>query len=155
VELPRPTRQLFWGEEFFQHRLPFDRTSLTRWRLRLGEERLMALLQESLAVATRLGAAKPADFRAVIGDTTVQEKAITFPTDAKLMHRTRAAGQSRPRSTASCALEPPAQLARLLCALIELCWNLGDEVDQAALCGFVSMTSIPSRNLAPAMSFGN
>ena len=38
---------------------------------------------------------------------------------------------------------------------IELCWNLGDEADQAALCGFVSMTSIPSRNLAPAMSFGN
>jgi hypothetical protein len=37
----------------------------------------------------------------------------------------------------------------------ELCTNLGDEADQAALCGFVSMTSIPSRNLAPAMSFGN
>ncbi len=37
----------------------------------------------------------------------------------------------------------------------ELCWNLDDEADQAALCGFVSMTSIPSRNLAPAMSFGN
>ena len=49
----------------------------------------MALLQESLAVATRTGAAKPADFRQVIIDTTVQEKAITFPTDAKLMHRAR------------------------------------------------------------------
>lgn len=34
-----------------------------------------------------MGAAKPADFRAVIVDTTVQEKAITFPTDAKLMYR--------------------------------------------------------------------
>ena len=89
VKLLRPTRQLFCGEEFFQHRLAFDRTSLTRWRLRMGEERLMALLQESLATATRLGAAKPADFRAVIVDTTVQEKAITFPTDAKLMHRAR------------------------------------------------------------------
>jgi IS5 family transposase len=31
----------------------------------MGEERLMALLQESLAAATRLGATKPADFRAV------------------------------------------------------------------------------------------
>lgn len=49
----------------------------------------MAFLQESLSAATRLGAAKPADFRAVIVDTTVQEKAITFPTDAKLMHRAR------------------------------------------------------------------
>src|SRR5882757_5547585 len=87
--LENPYYQLFCGEEFFQHRLPFDRTSLTRWRLRMGEERLMALLQESLAATTRLGATKPADFRAVIVDTTVQEKAITFPTDAKLMHRAR------------------------------------------------------------------
>ncbi|RWM89694.1 MAG: IS5 family transposase [Mesorhizobium sp.] len=87
--LENPYYQLFCGEEFFQNRLPFDRTSLTRWRLRMGEERLMALLQESLAAAARLGAAKPSDFRAVIVDTTVQEKAITFPTDAKLMHRAR------------------------------------------------------------------
>ena len=87
--LENPYYQLLCGEEFFQHRLPFDRRSLTRWRLRMGEERLMALLQESLAAATRLGAAKPADFRAVIVDTTVQPKAITFPTDAKLMHRAR------------------------------------------------------------------
>jgi len=87
--IENPYYQLFCGEEFFQHRLPFDRSSLTRWRQRMGEERLMALLQESLAVATRSGAAKPADFRQVIVDTTVQEKAITFPTDAKLMHRAR------------------------------------------------------------------
>lgn len=58
--LENPYYQLFCGEEFFQHRLPFDRSSLTRWRLRMGEERLMALLQESLAAATRLtSAAQP------------------------------------------------------------------------------------------------
>ena len=88
--IENPYYQLFCGEEFFQHRLPFDRSSLTRWRQRMGEERLGALLQESLSVATRSGAAKPADFRQVIVDTTVQEKAISFPTDAKLMHRARA-----------------------------------------------------------------
>jgi len=87
--IENPYFQLFCGEEFFQHRLPFERSSLTRWRQRMGEARLGALLQESLAVATRSGAAKPADFRQVIIDTTVQEKAITFPTDAKLMHRAR------------------------------------------------------------------
>ena len=48
-----PYFQFFCGEEFFQHRLAFDRSSLTRWRQRMGEERLAALLQESLAVATR------------------------------------------------------------------------------------------------------
>ena len=50
---------------------------------------LTALIQESLAVATRTGAAKPADFSKVIVDTTVQPKAVAFPTDAKLMHRAR------------------------------------------------------------------
>jgi len=87
--LENPYFQLFCGEAFFQHRLPFERSSLTRWRQRMGPERLVALLQESLRVATRTGAAKPADFTKVIVDTTVQEKAITYPTDAKLMHRAR------------------------------------------------------------------
>jgi transposase, IS5 family len=87
--LENPYYQLFCGEEFFRHRLLFERSSLTRWRQRMGEERLIALLQESLSVATRTGAAQPADFTQVIVDTTVQEKAIAFPTDAKLMHRAR------------------------------------------------------------------
>ena len=84
-----PYYQLFCGEELFRHRLAFERSSLTRWRQRMGEERLAALVQESLAVATRTGAAKPADFRQVVVDTTVQEKAIAFPTDARLMQRAR------------------------------------------------------------------
>ena len=31
-----PYYQHFCGEEFFQHRLVFDRSSLTRWRNRMG-----------------------------------------------------------------------------------------------------------------------
>jgi transposase, IS5 family len=72
-----PYFQLFCGEAFFQHTLSFDRSSLTRWRQRMGEDKLTALMQESLATAVRVEAAKPADFKAVIVDTTVQEKAIT------------------------------------------------------------------------------
>jgi transposase, IS5 family len=87
--IENPYYQLFCGEEFFQHRLVFDRSSLTRWRQRMGEEKLAVLVQESLAVATRTGAARPADFAKVIVDTTVQPKAVAFPTDAKLMHRAR------------------------------------------------------------------
>lgn len=83
--LQNPYYQLFCGEEFFYHRLPFDRSSLTRWRQRMGDKQLSALLQESLATATRTGAAKPADFTKVIVDTMVQPKAIAFPTDAKLL----------------------------------------------------------------------
>src|SRR5207244_4279206 len=56
-----PYFQYFCGEEFFQHALVFDRSSLTRWRQRMGEEKLRALLQESLAVATRTEVMKPSD----------------------------------------------------------------------------------------------
>lgn len=87
--IENPYYQYFCGEEFFQHRLQFDRSSMTRWRNRMGEERLQALLQESLTVGAKTGAIKPADLARVIVDTTVQPKNITFPTDAKLMNRAR------------------------------------------------------------------
>ncbi|MEQ1956857.1 transposase, partial [Mesorhizobium yinganensis] len=56
-----PYFQYLTGEEFFRHELPFDRSSMTRWRQRMGEERITILLQESLAVAVKSGAMKPAD----------------------------------------------------------------------------------------------
>src|SRR5450432_3638722 len=84
-----PYYQYFCGEEFFQHRLVFDRSSMTRWRHRMGEDRLQALLQESLAVATKTEAIKPSELSRVIVDTTVQPKNVMFPTDAKLLNRAR------------------------------------------------------------------
>ena len=87
--LENPYYQYFCGEEFFLHELPFDRSSMTRWRQRMGEDKLAALLQESLSVAVKVGAAKPSDFTKVIVDTTVAEKNIAFPTDAKLINRAR------------------------------------------------------------------
>jgi IS5 family transposase len=87
--IENPYYQYFCGEEFFCHRLPLDRSSMTRWRQRMGEERLQALLQESLHVAVKTGAAKPADFTRAILDTTVAEKDVAFPTDAKLIHKAR------------------------------------------------------------------
>ena len=84
-----PYYQYFCGEEFFQHALVFDRSSLTRWRKRMGEERLQALLQESLSVAVRTEAIKPCELAQVIVDTTVQPKNVMHPTDAKLLNRAR------------------------------------------------------------------
>jgi transposase, IS5 family len=89
VWVQNPYYQYFCGEEFFQHTLPFDRSSLTRWRQRMGEERLNALLQESLAVAVETGALKPSELTQVVVDTTVQPKHVAHPTDAKLLHRAR------------------------------------------------------------------
>lgn len=82
-----PYFQYFCGEAVFRHELPFDRSSLTRWRQRLGEEQIAALLQESLSVAHRNGAIETKDLERVVVDTTVQEKAIAHPTDARLIHR--------------------------------------------------------------------
>ena len=84
-----PYFQYLCGEEFFCHELPFDRSSMTRWRQRMGEERIASLLQESLHVAVSTGAMKPEDTRRVIVDTTVQPKNVMFPTDAKLINRAR------------------------------------------------------------------
>ena len=84
-----PYFQFFCGEEFFARELPFDRSSLTRWCQRMGEERIAGLLQESLSVAVRTGAMAPRDTRRVIVDTTVQPKNVMFPPDAKLLNRAR------------------------------------------------------------------
>jgi hypothetical protein len=51
--LEDPHCQYFCGEEFFQLELQFDGSSMTNWRNRVGKARLQALLQESLAIATR------------------------------------------------------------------------------------------------------
>ena len=45
--LENPYFQAFCGETYFQHRLPFDRSSLTRWRQRIGAGDLEALLAET------------------------------------------------------------------------------------------------------------
>src|SRR6516162_8542835 len=66
-----PYFQYFCGEVAFRHELPFDRSSLTRWRQRLGEEQIVALLQESLSVAHRTGAIDTKDLERVAIDTTV------------------------------------------------------------------------------------
>ncbi|MFX6899545.1 transposase, partial [Acinetobacter baumannii] len=41
----KPYCQVFGGEEFCRPELTFERSSLTRWRQRMGEERLAALVQ--------------------------------------------------------------------------------------------------------------
>ena len=85
--LDSPYAQLFCGETYFQHRLPLDRSSLTRWRKRIGAERMEGLLAESLEAAQRGGAVEEKHLRRVTIDTTVQPKAVTHPTDSKLLHR--------------------------------------------------------------------
>ena len=85
--LENPYYQYFCGEESFQHKLPFERSSLTRWRQRRGADQLAALIQESLSVAHKTGALATKDLERVAVDTTVQPKNVAFPTDARLRHK--------------------------------------------------------------------
>lgn len=80
-----PYYQYLCGEEFFQHKAPFDRSSLTRWRKRMGEERLSSLLSETLRIAHATKALRTEDLQRVVVDTTVQPKNIAHPTDHRLL----------------------------------------------------------------------
>ena len=82
--------QYFCGEDYFQPRLPCDPTNLVRFRQALDEAGVEELLATTIATAVRMGALKPAEFERVIVDTTVQEKAIAYPTDSRLLEVARA-----------------------------------------------------------------
>ncbi len=75
-----PYWQYFCGETFFQHEKPFDPTELIKFRKRICEEGAGKLLKLSLNLFSR----KEVEEKEVCIDTTVQEKNITYPTDAKL-----------------------------------------------------------------------
>jgi IS5 family transposase len=81
-----PYFQYFTGAEFFAHEFPHERSGISHWRKRLGKK-LDVLLAESLRVAHATGAIKTSDLARITVDTTVQPKAVTHPTDAKLMLR--------------------------------------------------------------------
>jgi IS5 family transposase len=79
--------QAFCGFEYFQHELPLHPTSLVKWRKRIGPERMETLLGAILDTGKRAGEVKESDLKRVIVDTTVQEKAVMHPTDARLLRR--------------------------------------------------------------------
>ena len=80
-----PYMQYFCGEEYFQHAFPLERSGMTHFRKRVGEQALETLLQETLAAAYRGGALSVRATEAVAVDTTVQEKAIAHPTEHGLL----------------------------------------------------------------------
>jgi len=84
-----PYFQYFCGEEFFQHRLPVEPPSLSIFRKRIGARGLERLLAETIRVGVKSGTVRPRDLQKVNVDTTVQEKAVRFPTDTQLCHKAR------------------------------------------------------------------
>lgn len=79
-----PYWQYLCGGKYFEHRLPIHPTSMTRWRKKIAAAGAEKLLEETLAAGLQLKIVKPADLQRVVVDTTVQERAVAFPIDAKL-----------------------------------------------------------------------
>lgn len=84
-----PYFQYFCGYDHFQWDLPIHPSSLTRWRNRIGKEGMERILVETIRVGKKSGKISEKSCADVVADTTVMEKAITFPTDSKLLNRAR------------------------------------------------------------------
>ena len=84
-----PYWQYFCGEQYFQHEFPIDPSSMSRFRHRVGEEGGEVILAATVKAGLASKAVKESSFERVNVDTTVQPKAITYPTDAKLYNHGR------------------------------------------------------------------
>lgn len=84
-----PYWQYLSGMQFFEHDPPINPSSMTRWRQRIGEAGAEELLKETIAAGLKLKVVRPHQLKRVNVDTTVQEKDIRFPTDARLYYRAR------------------------------------------------------------------
>ena len=79
--------------------MPCHPTSLVKWRKQVGPDGVEKLLKEVLQVALEQRALKPSEIKRVNVDTTVQEKAIAFPTDARLYDKAHRALVKRARQS--------------------------------------------------------
>ena len=83
--LENPYMQYFTGEKVFQKRPPMNPLDITKFRKRIGEKGAEKIFKISLMVNAKEITAK--EMKMVMIDSTVQEKNITFPTDAKLYRK--------------------------------------------------------------------
>ena len=81
--------QFFSGMTFYEPKLPCDPAQISRFRRALGEAGVEQLLKTTIEAAVAMNAARPKDLERVIVDTTVQEKAIAYPTDSRLLEVAR------------------------------------------------------------------
>ena len=84
-----PYWQHFCGEKHFVYEPPIHPSLMTRWRKMVGDGTLEKMLEETISTALRMKAVKASSLSNVNVDTTVQEKAVTYPTDVKLYHAMR------------------------------------------------------------------
>lgn len=87
--IENPYWQFFCGFDVLQWRFPIDPSSLTRFRNRIGKEGMEKILSETIKMAIKEKIVAIKDLKDVIADTTVMEKNVSHPTDAKLYFKLR------------------------------------------------------------------
>ncbi len=80
--MENPYYQYFSGMDVFQWSPPIDPTDLVKFRQRIGEAGVKLIFKSSIDLH-----GKDAQESQIVADTTVQEKAITYPTDSKLYEK--------------------------------------------------------------------
>lgn len=84
-----PYWQFFCGEEYFRHEMPINPSQMTRFRDRIGESGCEFMLGLTVLAGIATKTVSAASLSVVNVDTTVQDKAVAFPTDARLYHKAR------------------------------------------------------------------
>jgi len=84
-----PTWQYFSGMDYFEHRLPCDATLIGKFRKLIGEQGVEELLSQTITVALNLKVISKKAQETVVVDSTVQPKAIAYPTDSRLLEVAR------------------------------------------------------------------
>lgn len=87
--LENPYWQHFSGVEYFHTCFPADASSMVRFRKRIGEAGIQTILAETINLGLETKTINSSSLKKVIVDTTVQEKNIAYPTDAKSQNKIR------------------------------------------------------------------
>ena len=86
-----PYWQYFCGEQYFCHDLPIDPSLMTGFRNRIGSEGCEFILGLTVQTGLATKTIAASSLAVVNVDTTVQDKAVAFPTDARLLNKARIA----------------------------------------------------------------
>jgi IS5 family transposase len=82
-----PYWQYFCGMKYFEHIPPITPSLMSIWRKRIGPDLMEKMLKETIVAGFQTRTITEKSLLNVNADTTVQEKAIAFPTDARLYFR--------------------------------------------------------------------
>jgi transposase, IS5 family len=86
-----PYWQYFCGEQYFGHALPIDPSLMTLFRNRIGAQGCEFILGLTVQTGLATQTIAASSLAVVNVDTTVQDKAVAFPTDARLLNKARIA----------------------------------------------------------------